>query len=530
MFISRLAEWFERRRSEVAQVATLLFTTVFYVAAFPPFNVNEGAFVFLAPFAIWLRFQPSYKLVFWTSLAIGWISWLVLIFWLRHVTWAGMVLLAGIVGLHFTLWAVGTAWLSRQWRDKGMWSGIPFVFGSAALWVAVEYLRGWIFTGFPWLPLSSSQWNEPIMLQSAVYFGAWSISFVLVSLNLAVAAYFIRLVDYAKTRRKSICPEFYLALIVTVSMTFMLLRLTSNQDRESAFTAGVMQPFVPQDRKWDSAFAGKILKRIERQSLMLQAMNPDAIFWPEAVLPYALNDKGELEAWTEALATRIETPIFAGALGMEGEIEDDRFFNSVFLVRPEFGLYPEYYSKRHLVPFGEYIPLRRFWPWIQKIVPLNGDILSGEDVNLLPLNVGSRRMEIGSLICFEDAFPELARKSVLEGAGALFVATNSAWYGRGGAAQQHMAHSVLRAIETRRVVLRVGNDGLTCWIDEYGHVVEEVEEWEQIVTKWEISRDQRWIGRKTPYVENGDWFVLACLGAFGASGIAGARIIRKSAF
>ena len=121
-------------------------------------------------------------------------------------------------------------------------------------------------------------------------------------------------------------------------------------------------------------------------------------------------------------------------------------------------------------------------------------------------------MQIGALICYEDIFPELARASVKGGAGMLFVASNSAWYGQSAAADQHKAHSVLRAVETRRIVLRVGNDGWTGWIDEFGNIRDSFEPYVLGGTAWDLDRDRRWFGRQTFYVKHGDWFVGACLG------------------
>lgn len=324
------------------------------------------------------------------------------------------------------------------------------------------------------------------------------------------------LVRYAQTRKRSICPEFYLALLLMVGMTFMLLRNTSNQKREHAFKAAVVQPDIPQGEKWDSEFDRKILNQIERQTLSLAALRPDAVFWPEASLPYPINDDGLMEAWADRLADKAGLPIFAGALGIEKEEGETKWYNSVFLVRPEHGLFPRYYSKRHLVPFGEYIPFRSLWPWMEKFVPISGDILPGEEVQLLPLDLEETTIQIGSLICFEDVFPALARSSVAKGAGMLFVASNSAWYGQSGASGQHMAHSVLRAVETRRVVLRVGNDGWTGWIDEYGNRPRSLDLWEQQWTAWDITRDRRWVGKLTFYVKHGDWFVWCSWGLFAA--------------
>lgn len=525
--ITKVAEWFESNRQRIAHLVCCVLTPLFYVASFPPFEVNEGAFVFLVPFVAWLSFRPSFRSVFLTSLGMGWGAWLVMIFWLHHVTWAGMIGLAGIMGLHFALWASGTAWLMKRAAGEGMWRGIAPSLGAAALWVMVEHLRTHIFTGFPWLPLSASQVNEPIMLQSASIFGSWVVSFALVLLNFGIAAYLIRLVEYARTKKRGICPEFYLALSFIVAISFLLLRLSSGQQREKAFRAAVVQPNVPQNQKWDLAFERKIIEQLEWLTLPRKNAKLDAIFWPETVLPYPLNDDGVMEAWATRLATAVEAPIYAGAMGIEGEAGNREWYNSVFLVRPEYGLFPLYYSKQHLVPFGEYIPLRSFWPWMEKVVPINGDILPGQKTQLLPLDLENTSLRVGSLVCFEDVFPTLAREAVKEGASFLFVATNSAWYGKSSAAAQHKAHSVLRAIETRRPVLRVGNDGWTGWIDEYGSVKNSLEPWVQATTVFEVTRDRRWVGKETFYVRYGDWFVWTCWGLFGLAVWMAPRLVDK---
>jgi apolipoprotein N-acyltransferase len=124
---------------------------------------------------------------------------------------------------------------------------------------------------------------------------------------------------------------------------------------------------------------------------------------------------------------------------------------------------------------------------------------------------------IGPLICYEDTFPQLARSSVRTGADLLTVQTNNGWFGEGGAAYQHAAHSVLRAIETRRPVVRVGNGGWSGWIDEYGNVRDVMTDangsiYFRGVHTVAVTRDRRWVGRESFYVQHGDWFVLACAG------------------
>ena len=201
------------------------------------------------------------------------------------------------------------------------------------------------------------------------------------------------------------------------------------------------------------------------------------------------------------------------------------------MVAPDFGLQNAYYAKRKLVPFGEYVPLRPLLGWISKFVPIgDGDFVAGTDPSPLLVNLRSGLEAAGVLICFEDTYPQLARHSVLAGADTLAVLSNDGWFGEEGEAYQHAAHSVLRAIETRRLVLRCGNAGWSGWIDEYGSIRKVLTNSEGSVyfrgTKTAmIERDSRWIGRRSFYVRHGDWFVAASLllAAFGYAALATGR-------
>jgi apolipoprotein N-acyltransferase len=187
----------------------------------------------------------------------------------------------------------------------------------------------------------------------------------------------------------------------------------------------------------------------------------------------------------------------------------------MLVVAPDLGLQTAYYAKRHLVPFGEYVPLRVLFGWLNKVVPIGDDFNRGVSAAPLLVPVRKESLAVGPLICFEDIFPDLARADVRAGADFLFVATNDAWYGEGGEAYQHAAHSVLRAVETRRPVLRCGNNGWSGWIDEFGAIRgvvldENGSVYFRGVKSLAVKRDVRWIGRQSFYVEHGDWFVGVC--------------------
>jgi apolipoprotein N-acyltransferase len=233
--------------------------------------------------------------------------------------------------------------------------------------------------------------------------------------------------------------------------------------------------------------------------------------------------------WVVSLAKRAKAPLLLGSIAIERRgTPEEAWYNGAFVVDPQIGVQAVYYAKRHLVPFGEFIPLRPVLGWLDKVVPIGGDFQRGFDPQLLQVTLGGRPVTVGPLICYEDVFPSLARDSVRAGADVLVVLTNDAWYGEGGAAYQHAAHSVLRAIETRRPVLRCGNGGWSGWIDEFGSIRDTVTNAQGSIylrgtRTVDVTRDARWIGRQSYYVQHGDWFLLVCA-ALAGLGFAIARI------
>jgi apolipoprotein N-acyltransferase len=219
-------------------------------------------------------------------------------------------------------------------------------------------------------------------------------------------------------------------------------------------------------------------------------------------------------------------------VGAEGEV----WRNGAFVVDPVDGLNIDGYAKRHLVPFGEYVPFRRVLGWLNKFVPIgDGDFEPGAHAAPLVVRAGGGVHALGALVCYEDIFPVLSRASVVAGADVLAVLTNNAWYGEGAAAYQHAAHSVLRAVETRRPVLRSGNGGWSGWIDEFGNIravlnklpngaittrpknsgvdteLADATIYFRGVATVDVTRDSRCVGAQSYYVRHGEWFVLVSL-------------------
>ena len=216
-----------------------------------------------------------------------------------------------------------------------------------------------------------------------------------------------------------------------------------------------------------------------------------------------------MRLWAQDRAQSFEVPILMGNMAKE---ENDIWYNTVNAVDPHHGLVFPYYAKRKLVPFGEYVPFQKIFPFIDKFVPLKADFKPGKLPELIPLKIAGQIYHVGPLICYEDIFPNLARGLTLQGADFLFVTTNNAWYGEESGAYQHAAHSVLRAVETRRPVLRCGNSGWSGLIDEYGNVRHVLLDHNGSIyfrggAVMEVTRDHQWTQRLSVYMQYGDWFV-----------------------
>ncbi len=506
------------RRPQLGWMLSVFGLTAFLLyASFPPLNIGEAAYAFALPAVLWTYRKPSFKLYAATVLGAQVIGWTLLLGWLHHVTWAGLFLLGPFLGLLAGVWYLAVWWVIPRLQGHPSTLRILGCLGLAAFWVLLEWLRGWFLSGFPWLPLAASQWQRPLLLQVAAYAGSGAVSFVLIMFNLGAGAYAHRIFFEGATGLKKRSPEFMAALLVLAGASFPLVADVMGQQRQTAARVAVVQPYIPQNQKWDEAHARDILRTLE--TLTLQAARSgahDFIVWPEAVTPWAIGRDADVRAWLESVSRSAGKPILLGSIRTEVlSHPDELWYNSAVVVDPSAGLQAAPYNKRKLVPFGEYVPLRPALGWLAKFVPIGGDFTPGDSAETLTPFAGGPRF--GALICYEDVFPGLARQSVRAGAEVLAVLTNNAWYGEGGAAYQHAAHSVLRAVETRRPVLRCGNGGWSGWIDEYGQIRETVTNDEgtiyfrgyQIIT---VSRDLRWADRESPYVRRGDWFIAVCAG------------------
>lgn len=516
---------YQRHPQRFAALAVFVLTVVLGVVSFPPFKTAEFAYAMLVPGAFWAYMRPRFKMYAWTMLAAQAVLWTILLGWLHHVTWAGLFLLGPFVGAWVGLWYLAAWWTLPRIVGRPTPVRLLVVLGLAGIWVLNEWTRTWLLGGFPWLPLSASQWERVSILQIAPYTGAYGISFVLVMMNIGFAAYANRLFRENVKGLNKRSQEFFLALFLLLTCVSLQVTeaLNRRQQSEKLGRFALVQPYIPQTVKWDEKEIPMILGVLRKTTLEAARMRPDLMLWPEASTPLAVRGHAQMKNFVEDLVRESKVPLLLGSIAFEQPGQpDEEGYNGVFLATPDAGLAQSYYAKRKLVPFGEFVPFRPILGWIGKFVPIGGDFGRGDNASPLLVPVGGKPTIVGPLICYEDIYPQLARSSVLSGATVMTVVTNNGWFGEGGAAYQHAAHSVLRAVEMRRPVIRCGNGGWSGWIDEFGVVRDVVKNKADSIyfrgaKVVEVQQDRRWVTQMTMYARYGDWFVLLCAGlaAFG---------------
>ena len=259
----------------------------------------------------------------------------------------------------------------------------------------------------------------------------------------------------------------------------------------------LVQGNIDQAQKWDPRFQMQTTVKYRQLSLEPPAKSADLIVWPETATPfYFLADP----ILTQMVMEGIKRTHAYFVIGSPSYASEDRqrliYHNSAYLISPQGELKGKY-DKVHLVPFGEYVPLKRFLPFIHKLVAQVGDFKPGLRGNTLPW----KNHALGMLICYEVIFPELARAMVQNGADLLVNITNDAWFGTTSAAYQHFSMAVFRAVENRRVLVRAANTGISGFIDANGRELETTPLFKQAV----IARKVPLLKMRTLYSRWGDW-------------------------
>lgn len=343
---------------------------------------------------------------------------------------------------------------------------------SACLYVVVEWIQSWFLTGLTWANLAISQYKNLTAIQSISIFGSYFIGFLIILVNSMIAVKII----YSASGNNISYKKGNVLLILAVMLFFAdnyfgMFRIMTYKEPDNFERVSIVQGNFSVYEKWE---AGSFSNTIDTYMSMISDAAESDGSWvfvcPESALPADISGTN-VEALFEKFADKNNITIITGCLTSE-EIDGEWMeYNSLYAFSPDVDG-NKIYSKRHLVPFGEYLPMRelliKIAPFVENIAMLEDEISPGEGSNL----IYAGDLKIGGLICFDSIFPELARQSVKDGANILVVATNDAWYRESSGIYQHNAQSVLRAVENGRYVVRSANTGISSFISPLGEIIQ----------------------------------------------------------
>lgn len=510
---------------------------------FPPFHAGNLVWVVFIPLmvALWTLDAKRRKRV---AAALGFLTGLAFFLpnlaWLRTVSDAGWVALSVYLALFPATWAIFAATLGNPWlkpaplpedghlvrmplaeEEGGRWAvsfrSLRFAFACAAVWTGLEWLRGWLFTGFGWNTLGVGFHETPVIAQAADLFGALGLSILPIFLQAVIVQAGRRLA--AGARAGKLRPHFdfgLAALLMAVVASYGIYRLgTVGKGESIRFKALLVQLNIPQEASrqlwsatdihvgYEEETLGALAKIAEEdQKRLEEAMGkgdeggidlktPDWIVWPETALTSKVlrTDDGD---WAMGVENQItldkvreagEFTIVMGLNEIEGEAvdggflmkEDARVWNSLVVIPPDGNL--QTFRKRHLVIFGEYIPLVEQLPFLAKIyeqqagVEYGGAFSKGESLEPVMVDIRGETVGLIPSVCFEDSVARLLRKFVRGGPQMIVNVTNDGWFKDSPGAAQHFANARFRAIELRRPMLRCANTGVSAAVTATGITV-----------------------------------------------------------
>ena len=377
------------------------------------------------------------------------------------VSFALYLLLAAYLALY---WGAST-WAACRLRE---FRNYPLAMTLPVFWVAMEFLREFLLTGFPWATLGYSQQAWLPVIQSADLFGVYGLSYLLVLGNTAFAESFQAL-------WRKLPQEVPLKTVVTAVVLLLLnygygvwcLQQDLDSRTETLQTA-LVQGNIPQNLKWQPENQLNTVQTYRDLSLRAErAGAKNLIVWPEAAMPFYFQDGGKLADSVSGLPVETGAFLLFGSPAYRRDVAGLHYLNSAFLLSPSAQVLGRS-DKNHLVPFGEYVPLSGFLPFVNKLVVGIGDYSPGA-INPLPI----KEDQLGVLVCYEVIFPELAREYIRQGSDLLVNITNDAWFGESSAPWQHLAMARFRAVENRVWLARAANTGISAFISPSGKVVQQ---------------------------------------------------------
>ena len=495
---------------------------------FPPFDFGSLVWLAFIPMlcVLWKLEGPrvGWKGVFYGGIA-GLVSCGIQFWWFGVVAPIAAVLIPAYLSIYWAAFGAFAATWGNPWRKaptelntlQTITRSLRFGFCNAAAWAGLEWIRGWMITGFGWNSLGVAFHETPVIAQCADLLGITALAMVPVMLQVVLLQSLARLIRSASTDKRETRLDFGIAaLVVALLVSYGLVRLASESRKESLrVKALLVQLNIPQDAArvlWEpldihiayeeETIAGlnaiidadnqRLLRQLDdQQSAGIDTTWPDWVMWPEAALGGSIfrvddDNWGEWLENTKTISRVFEAGSFQliyGVTEFEAVLDEDKelflmkeggdAWNSLAVIDPEGKL--QTHRKHHLVWFGETIPLIEQIPWLKNLyeaqsgAQYHGSFTKGKSFKALSvaLNSGESIQAIPS-ICYEDSVPRLVRKFVRPAPQIILNVTNDGWFKQSPAAAQHFAYAKFRCIELRRPMLRCANNGVTAAINTIG--------------------------------------------------------------
>jgi apolipoprotein N-acyltransferase len=491
----------------ISDVIAAITSGILLILSFPPFDYYPLAWIAIVPLLVTLL-EKNTRACFILGMIAGFVYFLGTVYFVSHsmhyygnlsvfVSVIILILLCMYLSVYIGLFSAFFNYISGTSR-------VPALFVAPVLWVSLEYLRTYVLTGFPWAMIGYSQYKFLSLIQISDIAGVYGVSFLAAALN---GAFFDVAVSWPKKTGQM--PLFSrwpmtvgmggLALLLLASVIYGNGKLKKEVATSQRVKASVVQGNIAQDIKWDSRFRRDVINTYKRLTLKALPADPDIIIWPESAVPFIF---GYNKALTQELVEFQKSTGVHLLFGSSTVKSLNRMSNSAVLLSPE-GNVISVYDKVHLVPYGEYVPLRYLLPFVKKLTAGIGDFIPGKEPSVMETPFA----KIGNLICYEIIFPGLVRKFADRGANILITITNDAWFGRTSAPYQHFSMAVFRAVENRVPIARAANTGISGFIDSKGRIIHKSAIFNERVLTEKLSLGNK----KSFYTMYGDVFAWFCI-------------------
>lgn len=470
-------------------------------------NLAFLAFISYLPL-VWIAKTQTLKNLFYKGLYFGVLFNLGSLYWLYTAlnSFGGLhpviaffvqVLLSFILSAYFIL-----PWCLAKWVSEKI--KIDFYFILPIFFIAAEWCRSvWPMGGFPWGQIGYSQARYTSLIQIADVFGVYGVTALVLWGNLWC---FEIVKKIFPSRERGFFKITFFPLLLLCTFLYgkhQIQTFKTLEDKSSSLPIAFIQGNIQQDEKWNVKEADRIVDLYANYTQQAFQEGAQIVFWPESSYPYDIilnNKKDGLALKFSSLANIYPERALVLGVITQDHLRSEVFHNSALLMDSEK---KTVYHKQKLVPYGEYIPLKEYLPFLDKLTQQVGNFQAGSEFTLLK----TQSAQMGALICYEDIFPEVARGHAFAGANLLVNLTNDAWYALSSALPQHLNFSILRAVENHRMLVRATNTGASGIIHSWGAVDQELPYGKELMAKGQVSL----LEEKSIYTRWGDFFAYGCL-------------------